>query len=121
RSVRSSTCPADGWLAVSAGRRAADVPPAEGGGVCRLLMDPADGVVPGWEDYLAAAADASYDATPGTFGELLDEADVSAAAVGPGAAVALADPAGEVVGEYRARPTAPEQLGAVVAEVDAEM
>ncbi len=112
RSVRSSTCPADGWLAVSAGRRAADVPAAEFG-VCRLLEDPVDGTVPGWPDYLAAAADDSYDARPGTFATLLDGAP--ALAVGPGAAVALADPAGSVAGEYRSLPEDPAALGAVVA------
>lgn len=113
RSVRSSTCPADGWLAVSAGRRAADLPAAEFG-VCRLLEDPVDGVVPGWSDYLAAAAEDSYDARPGTFGSLL--AGAPALAVGPGAAVALADPSGSVAGEYLPRPEDPAVLGTLVSE-----
>ncbi len=112
RSVRSSTCPADGWLAVSAGRRAADVP----AGGCRLLEDPDDGAVPGWSDYLSAAADASYDARPGTLGELLAGAGVPALAVGPGGAIALSDPSGEVVGDYVPRPDDPERLAEAVRE-----
>ncbi len=113
RSVRSSTCPADGWLAVSAGRRAADLPAATAG-VCRHLEDVADGAVPGWSDYLTAAADASYDARPGTLGDLLSTAGLAAAGVGPGAAIALADPSGAVVGEYVPRPEDPARLGGLV-------
>ncbi len=116
RSVRSSTCPADGWLAVSAGRRAADLPAAEFG-VCRLLEDADDGAVPGWSDFLAAAADASYDARPGTFGELLTSAGTPAVAVGPGAAIALADSDGAVAGDYLPRPEDPDALGHAVSDV----
>ncbi|MBD8062840.1 hypothetical protein [Oceanitalea stevensii] len=119
RSVRSSTCPADGWLAVSAGRRAADLPAATSG-VCRRLEDAADGVVPGWPDYLSAAADASYDARPGTLGDLLSGAGVAAAAVGPGAAIALANPDGAVVGEYAPRPEDPAQLGGLLEQLAPE-
>ncbi len=50
RSVRSTSCPVDGWLAVSAGRRAADLP-MERYGTCRALLSPGpSGVVPGWSD-----------------------------------------------------------------------
>jgi len=119
RSVRSSTCPADGWLAVSAGRRAADVPAADGT-VCRLLQDPDDGAVPAWQDYLAAAEEASYDARPGTLGKLLTDSDVPAAGIGPGAAIALADGSGAVVGDYAARPEDPEALGSLVTQTAPE-
>lgn len=111
RSVRSFTCPADGWLAVSAGRRAADVPAS----ACRLLEDPAAGAVPGWSDYLDAAAEASYDARPGQLGDLLTTAGVPATGIGPGAAIALATPEGTLAGEYLPRPESPEQLGEEVA------
>ncbi|WP_413451570.1 hypothetical protein AA0Y32_15465 [Georgenia phoenicis] len=120
RSVRSSTCPADGWLAVSAGRRAADLP-AGTHGVCRRLENAVDGAVPGWEDYLTAAEEASYDARPGTLGELVTEAGTPTAAVGPGAAIALADPAGAVVGEYEPRPQDPALLSAVVERAATEV
>ncbi|HLS50206.1 MAG TPA: hypothetical protein VK024_09445 [Actinomycetaceae bacterium] len=96
RSVRSSTCPADGWLAISAGRRAADQP-ADQHGVCRQLMEPdREGVVPGWEDYREAAETDSYDARLGLLAETLGEAGRSAAGIGPGAAIALADADGVV-------------------------
>lgn len=115
RSVRSSTCPADGWLAVSAGRRAADLPAAERG-ACRQLEDAVDGAVPGWQDYLTAAGEDSYDARPGTFGDLLADSSRAVVAVGPGAAIAVADTGGEVVGRYHARPDDPEQLAAMLPE-----
>ncbi|HLS14560.1 MAG TPA: hypothetical protein VK095_08600 [Beutenbergiaceae bacterium] len=92
RSVRSSTCPASGWLAISAGNRAGDEP-----GRCRTLTDPQPGEqVPGWEDYLASAEELNYRAQPGLFATLLAEDDVTTAAIGPGAAIALADPDGQV-------------------------
>lgn len=92
RSVRSTTCPASGWLAISAGNRAGDEP-----GRCRTLTDPQPGEqVPGWEDYLASAEELSYRAEPGLFATLLAEHDVATAAIGPGAAIALAGPDGQV-------------------------
>ena len=116
RSVRSSTCPVDGWLAVSAGRRAADLPPADPA-VCRLMVQPADdGRVPAWQDYRAAADDASYDARPGTFGELVTSSGTEAVAVGPGAAVALARPDGTVAGMHAALPQEPAELAETVAQ-----
>ncbi len=116
RSVRSSTCPADGWLALSAGRRAADVPMADYG-TCRDLHEVGEsGVVPGWPDYLDAAADASYDATPGLLGDLVDEHGVASLAVGPGAAIALATSGGVVAGDQVRAPTSGERLGREVAK-----
>ncbi|WP_170297192.1 hypothetical protein, partial [Georgenia thermotolerans] len=116
RSVRSSTCPADGWLALSAGRRAADVP-MEQYGTCRHL-DEADqgGAVPGWSDYLGAAAAASYDATPGLLGDTLSQAGVPTLAVGPGAAIALATSAGTVAGEHAYASTSSVRLQDQVAQ-----
>lgn len=117
RSVRSSTCPADGWLAVSAGRRAADVPMAEYG-TCRDLAEVTDGgQVPGWADYRSAAANASYDAAPGLLGDLLVEQGVSSLAIGPGAAVALATTAGSVAGDHTYASTSSSRLAAQVADL----
>ncbi|MFC4553648.1 hypothetical protein [Georgenia faecalis] len=116
RSVRSSSCPADGWLAVSAGRRAADLPTGQFG-TCRRLAEVRDaGVVPGWEEYLQAASEASYDATPGLLGEILAEAGTPAVAVGPGAAIALATPSGTVAGEVLSAPSDDAALAARVSE-----
>src|SRR5690242_1751134 len=92
RSVRATTCPADGWLAISAGRRAADTGTE---GSCRALSLPVPtaggaATVPRWRDYVSAAAGESFQAEPGLLGETLAEADRTAVAVGPGAAIALA-------------------------------
>lgn len=102
RSVRSSSCPVDGWLALSAGRRAADVP-AEEYGVCRQMHDVDDGQVPAWSEYLEEAEDASYDAHLGAFHELLEQAGKEAVALGPGAAIALASSDGDLDFPYVSR------------------
>lgn len=117
RSVRSSACPADGWLALSAGARAADLPGAAYG-ECRRLVNPtADGgatTVRGWADYVESAALEDYDPRLGLLGETLAEAGRPAAAIGPGAAIALADRDGTVTGAYAARPTTAAALRDVV-------
>jgi hypothetical protein len=97
RSVRATTCPADGWLAISSGRRAAD----DAGSPCRPLRLPVASpggaaTVPNWGEYVAAADDESFDARPGLLGDTLAAAGRSAVAVGPGAAIALAGSSGTV-------------------------
>jgi hypothetical protein len=116
RSVRTATCPVDGWLSVSAGRRAADVrnPDAANPGnpPCRdLAVDDPRLAVPGaegpplpegsvrvdrWQQYVDAAAAESFDAQPGLLGETLASAGVCSTAVGPGAALMLARTDGTV-------------------------
>ncbi|PKW26019.1 hypothetical protein [Phycicoccus duodecadis] len=91
RAVRSRACAVDGWLTLSAGRRAADV--AE---PCRAAPPVTDGVVPRWSEYLARARADGYDARPGTLAQRLEAAGACVAATGPGAAVAAADPSGHV-------------------------
>lgn len=118
RSVRTAACPVDGWLAVSAGRRAADVP-AERPDTCRLPADPVDGQVPAWEEYLTEAAEASYDAPLGLLGDLLAEQGVRATAVGPGAAIALAGADGTLAEDYRPRPEGADELAEVAAAATA--
>lgn len=116
RSIRSFSCPAEGWLAVSAGARAGDLP-GEGYGECRTLRSPdADGTVPGWADYEESAAASSFSPSLGLLGRLLEEHGVPAAGFGPGAAIALADPDGDVVGSHARRPAEPEELQAAVEE-----
>lgn len=99
RSARTSSCPADGWLAVSSGTRLADreIP----AGTCRTLRDSDDGeAVHGWTDYTAAAAEQPYGAVPGALGDALADAGVAVASIGPGAAVAVADHTGTPVGTH---------------------
>lgn len=114
RNVRSSTCPVDGWLAFSAGRRAGDS--INGGSTpCRFLSGPAapdtelgaalEGAkVPNWDEYVTAVSGQKYDASLGSFGQTLAAPEVSTAAVGPGAAIALADQDGAVTGKFYPRP-----------------
>jgi len=104
RSVASRSCPADGWLAVSSGTRAADVRADDG--TCRTLRDPdPNGQVPGWDEYVTAADAESYGATPGLLGDMLAEAGSAVTGIGPGAAIALADTAGFPVGTQETLPT----------------
>ena len=106
RSVGPFSCPADGWLALSAGARASDVSGAPYG-ECRTLRQPAaDRFVPAWADYVRSAAQASYSAELGLLGDTLQRADVSATGIGPGAAIALADSAGRAIGDQVPRPMA---------------
>jgi len=99
RSVTTTSCPADGWLAVSTGSWAADLRATDR--TCRTLRDPgSSGIVPGWADYLDATAAQPYSARPGALGELLADAGVTATGIGPGAAIALAAPDGTPVGTH---------------------
>lgn len=113
RSVRSRACPADGWLAVSSGNRAADLVADDG--TCRTLRDPGEvGVVPGWQDYRAAAAAESYRARPGMLGDLLTRTGTTATGVGPGAAIALSGTDGMPVGDHVRLPGQPRALARAV-------
>lgn len=113
RSVYAAACPADGWLAVSAGRRAADAP-GEDGERCRTLPDPIGGQLGRWPIYLDEAGSSSYAAHPGVLGDLLAEQKVRATAIGPGAAIALATSTGRVAGEYAPRPVVDATLADLV-------
>ncbi|WP_449065097.1 hypothetical protein [Planomonospora algeriensis] len=91
RTVGRVTCPYDAWLTVSAGIRSAV------GYGCGLppVPEPADGggaVIPGY-DYLIEVAGQRGS---GTLGEAVHAAGDCTLAVGPGAALALADRTGKV-------------------------
>ncbi len=122
RGVRTSACPADGWLAFSAGNRAGDSINGAGS-ACRYLEEPSDAApttnesalmearVPQWSVFQEAVAEQKYSAVLGSTGEVLLQGGIDTAAVGPGAAIALAQPDGRVVGPYFARPAAAGQIG----------
>jgi hypothetical protein len=115
RSVRPSSCPADGWLAVSAGTRAADLPADDG--TCRRLHDPVQGsAVPGWADYLESAATGSFSAHVGLLGDALAAGGAQVTGIGPGAAIALADATGTAVGEHVRLPSDATELMRLVRE-----
>lgn len=106
RTVRTRTCVVDGWLTVSSGRRATDLldtdADSENDRFCRQPPEPTaapDGpgvVVAGWELLRQQQDDNSYNAEIGLLGDRLAEAGVCATAIGPGAALALADSTGRV-------------------------
>lgn len=119
RSVRRAACPADGWLAVSSGRRAADS--RQGGAQqCRALPEPLDStagtLVSAWGVYTREAGRASYGAEPGLLGQKITEAGVPATAIGPGAAIALASPDGVLRADYKTRQHHPGFLSLQVRE-----
>ena len=91
RGVRSRSCAVDGWLTLSAGRRAGDLP-----GPCRDPLPVVDGQVPRWADYLDAASADSYDAQPGLLAEQVTASGGCVESVGAGAAIAGADRSGSV-------------------------
>lgn len=100
RSIRSSTCPVDGWLGVSAGARAADEKARDGEAVCRnprvSVAEPGgSGLVEQWGRYVTQAQEDDFDARLGLLGDALNSSHVRSAAVGAGAAVALADSDGQ--------------------------
>ncbi len=89
RSTGSVACPVDGWLAISAGNRAS--------GTCTPMAEPGgDAWEEAWQGYRDRAAAASFAAEPGLLGDRIAEAGVSATAIGPGAAIAVATTDGAV-------------------------
>ncbi|MFB9377047.1 hypothetical protein ACFFKU_02430 [Kineococcus gynurae] len=129
RSVYTSACPGDGWLALSAGRRATDLdvtPTEHNSAACPELTDAVDGRVPAMAEYRRIADAGTFSAEPGLLGDALR--GTSTVAIGPGAAIALAGRDGAVAAaEPRADSPAglQEQVrralasGAVVVAVDA--
>lgn len=121
RTVRSRNCPADGWITVSAGNRAADTVADDRS--CRALRDPGEsGEVPGWADYVAAADAESYGARPGMLGDLVRRTGTTASGIGPGAAIALATSDGVPAGTHERVPADARALTrAVRAAADADL
>ncbi|MGR6916993.1 hypothetical protein ACU635_22385 [[Actinomadura] parvosata] len=116
RTVGNVTCPYDGWLTVSAGTRSA------AGYACGAPPSPeqrgAGAVIPDYR-YLI---DVAGQRTAGTLGETLKAAGRCSIAIGPGAALALADQQGAVA-RYHASPlqvktTDLEQCPMVAMDVD---
>ncbi|MGL5865341.1 MAG: hypothetical protein ACRCYX_05620 [Dermatophilaceae bacterium] len=111
RAVRSRSCAADGWLTLSAGRRAADRT-----GACRVMAAPsAGGAVAQWADYVAAARAESFGAQLGTLAAGIERAGACVEVIGPGAAVGAATPDGRVT---RWRPDLPPEFACPVALID---
>lgn len=118
-SVGRTSCTADAWLTLSAGqmvstpspeedRDPADVDPETATSGCPTVPDPTtdaaadlptSATVPGWETLVAppdATATSATHLPPGTVGSRLADASACTTAVGPGAALMLADADGQV-------------------------
>lgn len=125
RNVRTAACPIDGWLAISAGARAADSPREDPGSLCRAVETPtkdAQGAltVPRWAEITAFAASGKFGATPGLFARELQDGKVSYAGIGPGSAIALASENGVMEGSYLPRPDATADLTRATASLLAD-
>ena len=87
RSVYSNTCPADGWLGLSAGgRAAADRPGDEPDPADRPCTEPpavVDGKVTEWPEYEEAAARERFDTQLGLLGDTAAAGDLCVKAVAP--------------------------------------
>ncbi|WP_258233924.1 hypothetical protein [Brevibacterium oceani] len=88
RSVRSTSCPVDGWLGLGSGRRAADEPRDQ----CREPAAPMNGWVADWDVYAQVARGDNYDAALGSLAEAVPDIR----SFGNGAAIAAATPTGHV-------------------------
>ncbi len=95
RTTRVNTCPADGWLTVSAGQRARFAH-----GECALAPAPnvvgASASVPGWGEIVGDNAATSYKARTGLLGDTVRRAGGCTMAVGAGAVLGAADANGRV-------------------------
>jgi hypothetical protein len=114
RSVRSRTCPVDGWLATSAGRRAAEASKdniaACGEPRASFTSPGGPSQVDGWATFRSEAETAPFKAHPGLLGDTLASANVDSVAVGPGAVIALARSDGAAPRAYSGGYPAPDGL-----------
>ncbi len=99
------TCPAAGWLTVSAGQRAGT--PGTG---CGPLPEPVTGAggtatIPNWSELVAVQQSGPFKARLGLLADAVTAAGGKIAAIGPGAALAAADRSGRVA-TYAAAPAA---------------
>lgn len=126
RSATSQTCPADGWLTVSAGQRA--TLDGRTPKVCPPSPEPVPGgagsaaTVPGFAAIQRVNRRGKYGASVGLLGSAIERAGGRTLAVGSGAALAAADDGGRV-GAYYPRASsvsAAAWAGATLAVVDAD-
>lgn len=118
RSLRSYACPADGWLAISSGRLAAAPPTTASNTICDPIAEGTDGApVPGWLEAKERADEDDRSAVLGTFGQALAAESVPVAAIGGGAAIAIAGIDGVPVGPVSPAQSDPDLLEAAVGEL----
>ncbi|MCL2803457.1 MAG: hypothetical protein FWD29_05840 [Micrococcales bacterium] len=116
RSVTAGSCPVDGWLALGSGRRAAERAgsiTSDLAGVpsdCRSVdeFEVTEGHIAAWSDLLEVNTGPAGQEL-GALAQWLEQMNLTAAAVGPGAGIALANHAGQVA-NYRPAPDDPAAL-----------
>jgi hypothetical protein len=100
----SASCPAAGWLSLSAGRTTDTGTYVDDVWRCAdwsLVPEQAGAHVDGWNELVRLQADSAFRPRPGTLGTALESTGECATAIGPGAALALARPDG-TIDRYRA-------------------
>ncbi|MDT0330718.1 hypothetical protein [Nocardiopsis lambiniae] len=98
RTATSRTCPTDGWLSVSAGQRA--LAAREDFGTCEAAPEPertgSGAIIPGFDSYVRQNAASRFAAPVGALGDTVRRHGGTTLAVGPGAALGVADGRGRV-------------------------
>ncbi|MFV0426005.1 MAG: hypothetical protein ACK5KU_03090 [Beutenbergiaceae bacterium] len=100
RSTNPRACPADGWLAISTGTRTDSG--AARRGFCQPPTHANNGQVPAWPAYSDQATQGPFTVELGLLAETLDQAGRTSSAIGPGAALALANSDGRIA-DYQPR------------------
>lgn len=111
--AKGAACPQDAWLTIGSGR-ALQVGSVAGADLCAQLPEVADisvgKPVAMWEYYRSLEAATFSTRALGSMGDALREAGVSAAGIGPGAALVLADSDGIPVGPLHELPESDTDL-----------
>ncbi|MCO5998560.1 hypothetical protein NE234_34800 [Actinoallomurus sp. WRP9H-5] len=117
KTVGGHTCPIDGWLTLSAGQRS-----QLRHGSCGLPAAPTGTSVPGFAGMREDNAHSKYGSKLGLLGDAVHGAGACTMAIGPGAAVGVADRAGRVDGYYPSADKTPadawSRCALTVADVD---
>lgn len=112
------SCPIDAWGTLSAGRRVALSARAENASDCQAVPAPeADGEIPGFSGLGKKAIQSHADSQLGALGQALAKAKIRVAAVGNGAALALANQHGKLEGTFAEPAQSAQQLGKQVAKL----
>ncbi|WP_124054431.1 DUF2339 domain-containing protein [Arcanobacterium ihumii] len=102
RTLDTTTCPDAGWLMINTGLRTAS-PDGPGGSCAQMpavIASNGGTRIANWQTFNDANASNAYKPQLGLLGRQLYEAKKKVAAVGSGAALAVADESGSIPGEY---------------------
>jgi len=99
--VHINTCPIDGWLTLSAGDRAGQPDDGTRTPPCPPIPAVHNSFVTGWDALGTSAADRPYGSRLGTLSRVLASTGRCISAIGPGAGLAAALPAGGAVPRFQ--------------------